>query len=688
MANKRIDQLNPNLEALTGNEFIPIFDTSTNTTERITLTTLSNFFDQTSDTYTIGGTFILSASTIEFSTNNGANYSVDVSELDSKYGVLAVTYSELQTLHSNSDMSAGTTYHITDRDIWLTALSSSELSIEGVKSQMCPTEYFDNPLDGNQWQGVYPGIKVVGGTGDLELDDLCIWGGRVWKKITNDNSNGSAESASELDSTNWELVDSATFTNNEYTKLFFGINYDFINDTVTAQWDGKDNYFYTAGHYGMNNCDWNNPNIINNRCYGVMNNTYANNNVVIRNNNLPGGIVNNTNLTIMGNKLRGNNGQDCHIQNNTSVPGSVTSEISFNTCKSNISNNTLVQLIRDNSNNGSIFNCRGTILNNSNNGVISYATYAINNSNNGVLTNLNNTLSGIYINNTDKSLSLRTENLGGLFGNIYKFVGDQPYFNNNSLDPLFVTVYGETAVVQIDSGSFTGALNLELSSAWNTSKQGIKFIQILADGPITVNQMIGLPYSTSLRFINVGASITFTTNVSGNYLPGGIYNKLDSLGNPVDITLLELGDWVEYEYTAYPNIKPGIASSTQIPNDIKILETAYGIHREMNHGLYPPIDFEFPLTLMYKSGVRNGDTDTLAWIVIGLITSDPPTIATISWTDSLGNPQIYDIVASDPPTFLMSGTFSRSGDDIAIDNQYTLYMETAGVQSFTHVFTV
>jgi hypothetical protein len=42
MANKRIDQLNPNLEPLNGNELIPIFDTTNGTTERISVNTLLN----------------------------------------------------------------------------------------------------------------------------------------------------------------------------------------------------------------------------------------------------------------------------------------------------------------------------------------------------------------------------------------------------------------------------------------------------------------------------------------------------------------------------------------------------------------------------------------------------------------------------------------------------------------------
>jgi hypothetical protein len=57
MANKRIDQLNPNLETLNGSELIPIFDTSTSTTERITVNTLSNFININDSYFITGATF-------------------------------------------------------------------------------------------------------------------------------------------------------------------------------------------------------------------------------------------------------------------------------------------------------------------------------------------------------------------------------------------------------------------------------------------------------------------------------------------------------------------------------------------------------------------------------------------------------------------------------------------------------
>jgi hypothetical protein len=114
MANKRIDQLNPNLEALTGNEFIPIFDTSTNTTERITINTLSSFIDK--DIFTTGTT--LSGNTILFDRNDIFNaYSVDLTPMLSGFSttdtyVTGGTYNSLTESIDFSGNSSETTFSV------------------------------------------------------------------------------------------------------------------------------------------------------------------------------------------------------------------------------------------------------------------------------------------------------------------------------------------------------------------------------------------------------------------------------------------------------------------------------------------------------------------------------------------------------------------------------------------------
>lgn len=82
MPNKRIDQLDPNLNPLTGFELIPIFDASTNTTERITLNTLASFVDVSTDTFVTGATFDNSTDTLRLETNNNGFADVVINRYD------------------------------------------------------------------------------------------------------------------------------------------------------------------------------------------------------------------------------------------------------------------------------------------------------------------------------------------------------------------------------------------------------------------------------------------------------------------------------------------------------------------------------------------------------------------------------------------------------------------------------
>ena len=78
MPNKRIDQLNPNLNPLTCNELVPIFDNSSNNTERITLNELAAFVDNTTDTFLTGATYNNTNDTLSLLMANGNNLEVTI----------------------------------------------------------------------------------------------------------------------------------------------------------------------------------------------------------------------------------------------------------------------------------------------------------------------------------------------------------------------------------------------------------------------------------------------------------------------------------------------------------------------------------------------------------------------------------------------------------------------------------
>jgi len=74
MVNRRIDQLNENLDPLTGSELIPIFDPINGTTERISVNTLLEYIDNNSDTFVSGGTY--DGGSITFTKNDGSTFIV------------------------------------------------------------------------------------------------------------------------------------------------------------------------------------------------------------------------------------------------------------------------------------------------------------------------------------------------------------------------------------------------------------------------------------------------------------------------------------------------------------------------------------------------------------------------------------------------------------------------------------
>jgi hypothetical protein len=85
MPNKRIDQLNPNFDALTGNELIPIFDVNNNSTERITIDTLANFIDVNNDTFITSVDYSNSSNILTLYRNDGLNLTTEIKKFSQNY---------------------------------------------------------------------------------------------------------------------------------------------------------------------------------------------------------------------------------------------------------------------------------------------------------------------------------------------------------------------------------------------------------------------------------------------------------------------------------------------------------------------------------------------------------------------------------------------------------------------------
>ncbi len=329
---------------------------------------------------------------------------------------IADTYSNLSTLRSNSGLTPGVLYKITDRSdnlgIFINAVSTSEFSREGYRFMYVPLTYESTSLSGFTWVGVWnPNLTP-------SVGDLCIWGARVWENV-----NGNTGSQLDQITLDTEWVESPFSTPNRYIIRGFEINYDFDSDWIYSQTDGSNyigNMSYSAWNdsYGLpwNPCDrtdWGYPSLffINNKALYFLNNSLK----VFRNNTVKneiyfnyntGGITNNNSDYIVGNSAP----LDSIVYNNVG-------SINFNSNNGSIQENTGVG-IYNNSNSGDIrLNYVHIIQGNSNAGDIQK------NEGDEILDNTNN---GGIINNYVKNITINNNN-GGIGFNL----GYEIYSNNN-----------------------------------------------------------------------------------------------------------------------------------------------------------------------------------------------------------------------------------------------------------------
>jgi hypothetical protein len=318
-----------------------------------------------------------------------------------------VTYAEIVSLITSSGLNTGSVYKITDRGdrgLFFVAVSNNLLSREGTRIMLCPARYSTSETDasGNVWKGVWNSTK------DPSVNDLMIWGGKVWKNLS--GSIGTATNDLTLDGTNWQLISKSSFTNSEYVALTFGVSYDVQNDWIERQWDSVGNslgldYQTQLWWYGdtsfnsIDASDWNFGSnaegriMFNNVGWGIWNNSnagniYGNKVVVgIYKNSHNGDIVNNVCDEISGNygAITSISSNQCYIISDNHSGGTISynvipSAISSNSCggaiqnntnKGGIASNTNSGVIQSNSNNGNIQeNSNGDIFNNCNNGGI------------------------------------------------------------------------------------------------------------------------------------------------------------------------------------------------------------------------------------------------------------------------------------------------------------------------------
>lgn len=140
--------------------------------------------------------------------------------------IISVTYSALSALKTSGNLSPGQIYYISDKGIWVDAITTGEFNLSG--SYLAVNADYQN-LSGNSlgiWNaaltGIIPGVSFV------------IWNNLHWQSVT-----GDAGANPDIDPTNWSLIPPPSST---YAIEIDEIKYDFDLDFIFERSDKRGNF--------------------------------------------------------------------------------------------------------------------------------------------------------------------------------------------------------------------------------------------------------------------------------------------------------------------------------------------------------------------------------------------------------------------------------------------------------------
>lgn len=270
------------------------------------------------------------------------------------------TYNTLMSEVGFGTVQANCLYHITDRDIWLRAISSNELSVQGIRLMRVPdAKYYTPTVDtGFEYVGIYgqgrdeDTVPASDGTTTY----YAVWGGKVWERTIASTDNGIVNQG-ELSPISWtELPRSG----DEYVSKTFYVDYDLENDSVELQKDWKGNEIRNLTVDGFSTIeltDWNLERVEDNICFGVFNNYNKQDFMQIRRNTNYGYIgYNRFDRAIATIDLNSNIGNiySNNIGGSSIAENSNKGSIENNSNSINILKNSNANDINDNSNKGDI----------------------------------------------------------------------------------------------------------------------------------------------------------------------------------------------------------------------------------------------------------------------------------------------------------------------------------------------
>jgi hypothetical protein len=193
MPNRRIDQLDINPNPLTGNELVPIFDLTNNTTERVSINTIASFVDSTKDTYITGGTYDNSIGTITFYNNSGGTFQVSgfLTGYTNYYTTGATLTGNILSFDRNDIINA---YSVDLSPLKFTGNTSGDCisNIHVTNIHSCSPLYINPNNEGNVNFGSSNQVSIELPTGKLNTTTLKVSSGATAGYVLTSDASGNA----------------------------------------------------------------------------------------------------------------------------------------------------------------------------------------------------------------------------------------------------------------------------------------------------------------------------------------------------------------------------------------------------------------------------------------------------------------------------------------------------------------
>jgi hypothetical protein len=155
--------------------------------------------------------------------------------------VISILYDDLVSLAAADDLQTGHVYFITDKGIWIQALTTNKLSLEGKFLAVNPDYQNTGGNNVGLWSAEF--TDLVANT------SIAIWNSLHWLNLTGDTGSNTPD----LDPDNWELL--SPETDPTYVQEIDDIKYNFELDFIFERSDKRGNFICSLndadGRFGL-----------------------------------------------------------------------------------------------------------------------------------------------------------------------------------------------------------------------------------------------------------------------------------------------------------------------------------------------------------------------------------------------------------------------------------------------------